>query len=768
MRTPRLSPLISAVLLAGSLALACSSPDESPAQPQCALGQLGDACGAPGECCSGNCQNQICVSPAGECGGIGAACGHPYDCCQGACNSVSCVDPNACSDVGVLCDDPTDCCTGVCGGTVGSKTCREPDTLCAPLGDACAATSDCCDNNTCDGTTSKCTVPTDPTCKETGSCINDSDCCSTACGATGCAPSGKVCAYGGQACSTASDCCSQNCPNAGTPGATCSSVACRQATESCVDDSQCCSLLCGFGGVCDALPPGSTGATCKTLGEACTLATDCCSTNCQSGTCKPSASCNASGDICVRTEDCCSGICAQSAAGQPGRCEDASGGCGLDGYPCSADSNCCTKQCADLGTGAKVCKMSGGCRMTGNYCDSTASCCGGTNPTDPSQMNEYGVFCDGPGGEHPGAPEWDTRSQDDRTCTGGQSCNPPGNICGYKASQNCCYAGGGSGKAVCKPDAGGIMRCFGGPVNTTCPTGYDANDPQCCIPSGDVCQFRDQCCGFAPCVPDASGVLRCSAADTCMPQGAICSVGAAPTVDPCCEGTTCREIPELGWACSSAPGACAQQGQACGGANPVCCFGACVSGTCGADCAPNGSTCSTAAQCCSGLCDGGVCASACVAQTGTCTVTGDCCAGLTCDIPAGSTSGTCTGGVVPPTCAETAQSCLTLPCCNTADTCDAGVCTPPPVCSENGQLCTSGGGECCNPLGCYTVDSFEQRQPCTSGSVNCFCDTVTECVQMDAACSTLVTCCGGYCAQNGGTATCTSTDPAQCTCKPVG
>ena len=632
---------------------------------------------------------------------------------------------------------------------------------------------DCCTPNLCDATTSKCVVPAGPTCKETGSCTADSQCCSDVCGTGGCAPTGKVCEYAGHACTTASDCCSQNCPNAGTPGATCSSVACRQATESCSDDSQCCSLLCGFGGVCDPLPPGSTGATCKTLGEACTLGTDCCSTNCQSGTCKPSSPCNASGDICVRTEDCCSGICAQSAAGQPGRCEDASGGCGLDGYPCSADSNCCTKQCADLGTGAKVCKMSGGCRMTGNYCDSTASCCGGVNPTDPSLANEYGVFCDGPGGEHPGAPEWDTRSQDDRTCSGGQSCNPPGNICGYKASQNCCHTGTGSGSQVCRFDSNGIQRCFGGqadpvtcvetPGNPCCTRGWDGADPDCCIQVGDICDFTDQCCGNAPCVKDAQGIPRC-APNSCLPQGATCSVGGTPS---CCEGTTCQDIPEVGWACATAIGPCALEGQTCNGSTP-CCFGACNGGACGSPCANDGATCTTNANCCGGRCDGTHCVS-CMPAEGTCTQTADCCAGLTCDIPAGSTSGTCTGGVVPPTCAQTSQSCLTLPCCNApTETCDAGVCTPPPVCSENGQLCTSGGGECCAPLGCYTVDSFEQRQTCTPGSVNCFCDTDTACAPMDAACSTLVTCCGGYCATRPPARPARPTDPAQCTCKPVG
>jgi hypothetical protein len=283
-----------------------------------------------------------------------------------------------------------------------------------------------------------------------------------------------------------------------------------------------------------------------------------------------------------------------------------------------------------------------------------------------------------------------------------------------------------------------------------------------------------------------------------MPQGSLCSVGGPPTVDPCCEGTTCRFVTELGWACITGIGTCANEGEACGGSNPACCFGDCVSGTCvgscalqgeacggsspaccfgdcvagtcGADCAAVGGTCAANADCCSGLCDAAshVCVTACVAEAGSCTVTADCCAGLDCDVPAGATSGTCTsGGGGEPTCAATAQSCLTLPCCDSAETCEAGVCTPPPVCRENLQSCTWDGDECCAPLGCYALDGFEQRVACEASSVNCFCDTVTECVAMDQPCSVLETCCAGYCQKDGSLASCAAGDPS-CHCKPAG
>jgi hypothetical protein len=160
---------------------------------------------------------------------------------------------------------------------------------------------------------------------------------------------------------------------------------------------------------------------------------------------------------------------------------------------------------------------------------------------------------DRPGGsKNPNPPEFDTSSKNERTCTNGTSCNPPGNICGAfgeNASQNCCVPGdfNGSGKIVCKRDMNDIPRCFGSPAGggtgTVCPDGYDALNPLCCIQPGNVCQFRDQCCGGTPdmpgtpCVPDASGVLRCAEPSTsCDPRGTVCN----PSSANCCEGTTCQ------------------------------------------------------------------------------------------------------------------------------------------------------------------------------------------------------------------------------------
>ncbi len=283
--------------------------------------------------------------------------------------------------------------------------------------------------------------------------------------------------------------------------------------------------------------------------------------------------------------------------------------------------------------------------MTGDYCDSTQSCCGGSPDALHPTNDPYGVFCD-TAGKRDYPPYNDSSSQDDFRCTNGTSCNPPGNICGgsgaTNASQNCCDGK----KAVCKPDSNGIYRCFGGCPHddcSQCPTGYDANNPACCIATADpdhvttanVCQFRDQCCGGAPCVPDATGVLHCTTPGSCAPAGTSCT---GPDDASCCAPNSCQLVGTGIYQCKL-----------------------------DTQCAAVGGTCAGDADCCSHSCDleTATCLNACVAAGGSCTVSADCCAGIVCDIPPGATSGTC-GSVS--TCAADSQS------CNAATPCCTGVC----------------------------------------------------------------------------------------------
>src|SRR5262249_16992853 len=98
-------------------------------------------------------------------------------------------------------------------------------------------------------------------------------------------------------------------------------------------------------------------------------------------------------------------------------------------------------------------------------------------------------------------------------------------------------------KDVCKLDVSGIPRCFGGCMGGNCggmcPTGYDPNNPNCCIQVGQACQFRDQCCNLAPCVPAPAGGFVCATPAMCVVAGGVCTVGAPPGPMGCCGGTQC-------------------------------------------------------------------------------------------------------------------------------------------------------------------------------------------------------------------------------------
>ncbi len=247
------------------------------------------------------------------------------------------------------------------------------------------------------------------------------------------------------------------------------------------------------------------------------------------------------------------------------------------------------------------------------------------------------------------------------------------------ASQNCCDGK----KAVCKPDSNGVYRCFGGCPNddcTNCPTGYDANNPACCIKPGtgtaNVCQFSDQCCGGAPCVPDVNGVLHCTAVVTCTPKDGACTGETDPS---CCAPNTCQyDSGSSSYKCGLDTTSCTASGGTCA-SDPACCSQLCRdlgTGLKCVACVPNAATCTANGQCCSGTCDTGTgkCVAACQPGGGACTADTDCCSGAVCNIPPGTTSGTC-GSVQ--TCAPDTAACNdSTPCCTgTCYTTEWALCT---------------------------------------------------------------------------------------------
>ncbi len=491
-------------------------------------------------------------------------------------------------------------------------------------------------------------------CLSTGaSCDRNSGgtCCSGVCGVDDRCNEAAFCRAPSESCTVGTECCTGSCV-----GGRCGAVLCRGAGQVCSSGGECCSNLCGANGACEVVPAGPGGDSCSTLGEVCTntgtiAGGDCCSTNCQGGVCVRAYSCQANGDVCFRDADCCGNFCSQND-GQPGRCQfitgGGGGGCIQGGNPCpNGGTNCCSRICVDLGTGAAVCQVAGGCVLTGEFCASDQECCGGgTNPNGSVDCNSA------PRGR----------------CDNGQSCNPVGNICGapvlpgggsINASQNCCDGK----KEVCKLDSSGIPRCFGGcpggNCSPTCPSGYDPDVTECCIAEGEACQFRDQCCNRAPCVPGPTGSLVCGAPPQCLVLGATCTPPADAGTDPCCSGTVCRQTAQVGtFACQQdfgppdpgGPGADAGFDDA---GRPI---DAGVPVDAGPQCAANGGHCSVGGDCCSGICSAGRCETPQVCQPGgsVCTASGDCCQGLSCELTPGSTTGLCVSGSV---CANVGQAC---------------------------------------------------------------------------------------------------------------
>ncbi len=859
---------------------ACGGCKKTP-PPTCSLGQPGASCSVAGDCCSNNCTNNVCIKD--PCSSNGTSCGGASDCCTGSCDGT-CNTPCTLAKLGESCNLGTDCCTGTCGSPnhiCVSNPCTAPSATCALGTDCCTGNCDSgtttCTNGICGLPDTACTTATASQCcskqcandiclrqnpKQNGEqCVDGSECatgyctptspgrcadpplppppcsaqgsscttatadscCSKTCDKNGhCGPLGK-CKGVLSSCETNADCCSLHCSSPGQIGATCVPDKCRQEAQSCSNNNDCCSGIC-TGNVCQPLPPGPTASTCGITGEACTLPTECCSSNCQGGRCWPASSCAADGDICWADHDCCTGLCATpAAAGQPGRCDDAPGNCVQSGLPCAGPSNCCTRQCADIGYGTTVCKIPSGCVMTGEYCDSTFACCGGVNEANPLLQNQYGVYCDTPG-KHPEPPWFDSNNGGDYLCSRGQSCNPTGNICGDIASQNCCDGK----KEVCQFDSNGIKRCRGNPdccengsggsstcgtpeENACCLSGY-TGAPGCCIAAKQICQYSDQCCDGLPCVADAQGIFHCEP-NSCTPRNATCD----PSAPNCCGTLSCQNIEGFGYICTDLVLACTLvESQSCtptapapdccvpgtvcnvptgqstgtcmtctlaagatctvGGAAPNCCIAPEVcttapgstTGTCSL-CSPKGGGCASAGDCCSPYnCDLELMTCyGCQPRDAGCRIDQDCCSGNFCDIPSGATSGTCQPSSTGCT-SLTGQNCsVTADCCTPGDQCIGNVCTST-LCKQLGVQCDATPGSCCAPEQCYAFDAFNGNLigQCTAADTNCMCKNT--CAGTANSCSVDTPCCNNSdtCADSmnvpcaPGSAACTCHPPA--------
>jgi len=541
--------LVAAVAVA-SLTAACG-----PVQMLCH--EVGDACGADGECCSFGCVEGVCKAnplPDGLCrtsndcvGGLvcedghckrgdrpdGDVCRNASDCASDRCVDGKCTARTDCGSPGGACTSSSQCCSGL--QCVGGKCATE---ACRTSGSTCTESVQCCNGLGC-GTGTCSSV-----CRShLGACTQDNDCCS----GYGCV--GGVCRSGCApevaTCDLDSDCCAGTRCAADSTG----TRKCRQGQlgESCTQTAECDdaqSLICNAG-KCDY-------AVCRQyVGDKCLDSSDCCAANgldCgPQGTC-----CKASNAACDRysgtTAGCCPGTLCLDATGTCGACLQA-------GQPSAASNDCCST--------ARNSATGNCCLTDGSASTQNSLCCSGTQQAGACCRGE-GSACDTAGTQ----------------CCGGLVCDPD-------------YTGSSSYKTCRKPVGSGCTPVSGTPASNECEGGdyswcavpVGGTSARCCIAPAGACDANSDCC---------SGTCGTDGKCTQMPAGGSCDYygnHCDPATTSNCFGDTC----------------CAGMGQACGASAPCCddpfTFGqdlAC--GSAQKCCKPSNSTCTAGSECCSGTC----------------------------------------------------------------------------------------------------------------------------------------------------------------------
>lgn len=371
---------------------ACCSGLCDAASGQCVqnLGTCSDAgtsCGGPTECCTLNCQGNVCQADA--CTSDGLSCNSDAQCCGGTCADGSCKDINgsisSCKSSGNACETGAQCCSKLCGE---SGTCLNSSSYCIQLNDICTSDDQCCH----------------------GSCIKGDGATAGYCGkqaSTGSGCENKLTA--GEVCGgDCSQCCSRSCAPFGATGANICQPAsgCRPAGELCRQDEDCC------GGDADADLPGAGNGSCDDINSD------------GVGRCKNN-SCTPQGGICKYTED--------------GYVEFCGGGS-------TSPNNCCSflgnnSNCALDGLNIPRCDAIDDCREAGEACATAGDCCGGI----PCTQNEAGAFvCYDPPGEQTCVPSAGPCTNNGDCCVGTLCVIQPGSATGSCATTTT-GTGGGSG-----------------------------------------------------------------------------------------------------------------------------------------------------------------------------------------------------------------------------------------------------------------------------------------------------------------------------------
>src|SRR3954447_836954 len=140
---------------------------------RCACRPVNETCNNAGQCCTGNCQNSLCIPGSSSCTEFGLACTSNGDCCSGICGDGIC-RAIPCTNLGGSCQNNGNCCSSTCGDNICQPV------VCSNVGSICATNANCC-SNICALSFFEFTCRK-PNCVGDGApCQNDSDCCEGVC-----------------------------------------------------------------------------------------------------------------------------------------------------------------------------------------------------------------------------------------------------------------------------------------------------------------------------------------------------------------------------------------------------------------------------------------------------------------------------------------------------------------------------------------------------------------------------------------------------------
>lgn len=274
------------------------------------------------------------------------SCQTNRECCSGLCEQNLCVPLGSpCTTAGNRCEGNSDCCSALCSGGI----CSQASSYCAQTSDTCESDPDCCSR--------RCTLTT------TG-----------VLGTCGEAPQGPSNCKGiaGTVCGDCNECCSRLCSPFGDSGLSiCQGASgCRQTGEICATDGECCggapdSALPGAGNVACIVEVGAAFGVCRNAlscspqGNVCHIQDYACSVSSASNRC-------CDGEAAL-------GTCMLDDVGIP-RCNGLLD-CLDAGTPCAMNDDCCENRCLPNANGLLTCQAEDECVAELGGCTRSSDCC---------------------------------------------------------------------------------------------------------------------------------------------------------------------------------------------------------------------------------------------------------------------------------------------------------------------------------------------------------------------------------------------------------